>query len=912
MKVKELPFLYSKDLQKLREVAEMGIVEFLILIDKKKDEGIKVNKPYQDLYNKIQAKRSQLPDLPKTPPIQQSTSDLIKELEAIPIDELKLFYQNNNIIDKLKSGGIVNIGQLYGANMGKISRVRNVGPATLEKIRSIRRDISRNPGVFIDSWHESQTIYELPSQYDRSLGLEANLKNAIIEYAKVIESNLDNKRYINTCQQRNSYSLLASILKQFYIDNKNYDQIAKETGHTRWHIENIRSKCVAEIFSGTIPFNNYRLNKDFLDLLKSLKEECLYDPIYKFEIFLDPSDNGSLSDLGHDIGFLSDLGLDILEIKGISFLIPKDTKGIYTTVWKVIYDTLKKNPLPTDIDIIFQLVIDNEDLADVEYDILFVDKILACNDIVENRGNHMIQIKNEYLSSEEQRYARIIYEADHPLTRDEVRNQYEAIYKKKPGKSNSLTRAKEYGISHQGCIWYYGQPKTSIRQKISDYAEEKGIFYFSDLEQELLNDGYIIPSSIRVYVTNVCAVDNEDKNHFCHKDCVDNYPEYKWRNPTIYGWANWIFNEIKNILNERVCVPLKKMIDELVTRSKSTEYRNVRERIQHNRMADYCGDDKPFILKEGNVVINQSVYEVTDFETIGLRGVKYAYFKQIRSLVANEVKKVDNGRVKLVDIIQLVNDTMVDDEPLSRNVIIRAIKDDQHRFAPIDVELVSEHGILYAQWTKQVIVPEPVYVISTDENITDDTIIEINQPDNRPSIKYRQKVNWQDLNSKLKNELSFYGRWMQHENYKLEAAVDSFLDLISHSHNINLNEYLPLDLYEYLFAQTDSHDRYRYLKDIIIDFEAVLGDLYYYRYGEEPKTKGLVERAAFFPGLPNMLMYSRDNKGFARIASDILYHRNKVAHGDDIKLSSLETAKYIIEYVALFVYVVAKYYQPQE
>jgi hypothetical protein len=196
------------------------------------------------------------------------------------------------------------------------------------------------------------------------------------------------------------------------------------------------------------------------------------------------------------------------------------------------------------------------------------------------------------------------------------------------------------------------------------------------------------------------------------------------------------------------------------------------------------------------------------------------------------------------------------------------------------------------------------------DDVTDeDIVIESEQIDTRPNIKYRQLVNWEELNSALKRELSFYGRWMQHENYDLNDAVDLFVSFISHSKNYELKTQLPLDLYEYLFASTDAHDRYRYLKDIILDFEAILGELYSHRYGEEPQTKGLTERAAYFEGLPDMLMYSREDKGFSRIASNLCYHRNKVAHGGYLELSSLETARLIVEYVALFVYVVAKYYK---
>lgn len=901
MKVKELKFLSSKDLPKLRDVAEMDIADYLKFIEAKNEKGIKINKPYQELYVSIKANWVQIQSTPKTPSLKQPIINPIREsLEPIPIDELKYGFPSDiNIVDRLKSGGIVSLGQLYGTATDVIGLLPNIGAATLAKIQTMKDAVTQDPQSYIDAWQDIQTIHELPSNYNRSFGLEQNLRNAILEYAKVIERNLNNIRYIENSQQRKTYKLLAYILKQYYGYNLSHEQIAQHEGYTHQHIEIIRGKCISGMVNGEIFFKNYRLNQNLLDLLQSLKGECLFDPIHKFEVYSGTSDTS----------FFSELGFDTLEINDVTLLIPKDTKGTYKKVWQVIYKTLLDNPLPTDKDVIYQLIINSKELATVDYDPLFVEKILANESIIEDKGNHTIQIKNDYLTSVAQRYARIIYEADHKLTTEEARNQYEAIYKLTPSAGPNV--AGKYGVSCEGKkYWYYGQPRTPIQQKISEYANNQEIFFYDDIEQELLNKGYSIPKAIRAYITNVCAVDNDDKNHFCQKDCVDNYPAYNWRNPIQYGWTNWLFNEINSILLVKKSVPLQDMIDELEKRSNNTDYSNVKQRIQYNKMADYCGEDKPFIVENGDVVINQSVYDETDFETIGLRGEKYAYFKQIRALVANEVKKAEGGRIKLVDIVQLVNETIIDNEPLSRSVIIRAIKDEQQRFSPIDVKLVNEKGILYAQWTKQEIVAEPVYTVSSADDITeDDQVVEIKQQDNRPNIKYRQIVNWQELTRALRNELSFFRGWMQYEHYDLYVAIDTFIYFINHSKNTNLSKRLPQDLYEYWFASTDGNDRNRYLTDILLFFEGLLAELYEYRHGSKTHTHGLSELATYFEGLPDMLMYSRDNKGFARIASNLQYNRNKVAHGEYLELSSLETARLIVEYVAFFVYVVARYYR---
>ena len=126
--------------------------------------------------------------------------------------------------------------------------------------------------------------------------------------------------------------------------------------------------------------------------------------------------------------------------------------------------------------------------------------------------------------------------------------------------------------------------------------------------------------------------------------------------------------------------------------------------------------------------------------------------------------------------------------------------------------------------------------------------------------------------------------------------------------NNNLNKKLPQNLYEYWFASTDSYDRSTYLTNLALFFEALLAEIYYQQHGIKLRKKGLSDWAEEFDGLPQKLLYSRDNKGFDRIASDLHYVRNKIAHGDDVELSSWETAKTITDYVALYVYVIASYY----
>ncbi|SDL60439.1 hypothetical protein [Segatella bryantii] len=899
MKIRSLSFLNRGDVQKLRDVADMEVSEYIAWFKEREAKNVRINKPYWDLYEKIKQNMPMIMAAQKAvSAIQPAKDPKQMMLEQVPTEELKYYFSEyNNIVDRLSAEGIKNLGQLYGLPLYDISKIPNIGSAALDKIQTMKDTLVQDAQAIVNSWKEFQTIYELPSNYDRNLGLSRNLKNALLEFAQIIEKNKNNKRYIANSQQWKSFSLLATILRKYYDEGKSDNQIAEEEGYTSQHINNVRHDCVIDILSGGVFFKNYKLNQNILDLIASLKAECLFSTLDKFVSYSGSSD----TDL------LTDLKCDIIQIKDTTFLIPKDTKGIYEKVGKVIIKTLVENPLPTDKDVIYELIVNNDELSGINFDSIFVENVLACEELVDVFNNNLIQIKNQYLTYAGQRYARIIYEAGAKITTEEVRKRYEDIYKTVP--SSGPNTAGVYGISCEGKkYWYYGEPKVPIQQKVTEFAENRKIFYYDDIEEEIINEGYTIPQAFRVYITNVCAVDNKDKDHFCHKDYVDDYPHYSWRSPSRYGQINWILNEIKNILKERGSIMIDVLVAEIEERSKSTEYRDATKWTKYIA-TNYSGDDMPFNLFDGKISKNEPIFSETDFDIIALRGGKYAYYKQIRSIAANEVKKDESGRKSLMDIVSIVNE--ITDEQLNRNTILRAIKDEQHRFEPIDVEVINENGILYVQWTKKDIIPEPVYVVKPIDDKSDkEEILEVKEAEQRPAIRYRQSVNWQELNLAMKRELSFYSSWMAYDSININDAIDIFTDFLSDANNTNLSQRLPMDLYEYWFASTDSFDRSRYLNDLLIFFEAALKEIYIQLEDKEPpRTKGLADMALLFSGLPDMLLYSKDSKGFRRIAHDLSAKRNIVAHGDTLKLSSLETAKLITDYVALYVYIVAKYHK---
>lgn len=898
MRIKDLTLPDSKLIRSLKEVADMEVDDFIHMVDSKKASGIRINKPYQRVYDYIKAYdiKQDTPSVKPTVSIDQETA---AKLQRIPIEELNNYF-DVRLICKLKNGYCNNLLDVYNISEVALQQIPYVGVTMLEKLRIIQESLRNDPNRYIDEWAKFNTVNYLPSDYDSSLGLNTNLRNAILEYAQIIRSNLGNGRYTKNSQQKTTYTSIADVLEKIYHQNKSIKEIAHEMGYTNTRIEQLRNDGISPLLKGEVCFNHYRLNQDLLDLLGSLGEECLFAPIQQYKDYSGSS----------DISMIKGLGYDTTTINDLEILIPKDTKGICYAVWRAILKVLCDNPLPTDKHVIEQQILDSDDLADINYDTRFIDLILSSDFFIDNKGNNLIQIKNEYLTSVAQRMARIVYESGRKMTTQEVTDKYVELYKVNP--TTNISMARQYGISCQGKkYWYYGEPKMPLQQWITEYAEDNKIFYYNDIADALKEAGYTIPGAIRAYITNVCIVDTKDSDHFCLKDCVDEYKKFKWRAPNTYGWANWLYNEIRKILDEKGPLTVSEMIDTLEKRSLRTEYKKIRQRVQWNNLGDYCGVDKPFIVTDGIVDKNKSVYDKTDFELIGLRGIKYPYFRQIRSLVANELKKEDSKSKKVTDIVKTVQDNI--DESLNRGTIIRALKDEQHRFSSRDFDVVNENGILIVKWLKKEDQVEPVYVAPAS-SVDNDSIplVETHKADDRPGIKFRQNVDYDKLSEMLKRELAFYSRWMQNDNIDLEPAIDLFIDLIRNARSRTIREQLPRDLYEYWFASTDSYDRYRYFTDLTIMFEGLLREVYIRRNNAQPPiSAGLMQFAGAFPGLPMLMLRSRDSRGFNRIASDIVLKRNKVAHGEYIEMNSLETAQAITDFVALYVYIVSKYVVPQ-
>ena len=839
-----------------------------------------INKPYQKLIDRLKQDAPELLGDSKEDPLLPWKD----ALESTPVGKLVYFatdglniqvferYELNLKIKTLwdlhqwqKPNGSMTRYIQYTMDFKKI--LEEQGAKLLERIAAIEKE------------------YYLPADYKEDDSLYDNIKQAIDELVKLT---IDNKPV------ELGGDTLTQVLNYHFGEKLPWADVVKKLGKDDTYLKNSERHFLLDLLHGNKLNGNISLHKKLINNFLYFEENCAFESVTKM-----------LPVIGNiEPELLSLAKCDMIELKdGVRFFIPKDCRGIYSSVWSKILETLNENAIvPAQRDDIIDIVEEKLSTNEVHYDINFIHNVLKCDEIVDILPNDMIQLADSLLD-DTKRIVRLLYQnAPSQYDKKHLEAIFENSYHRAP--SCKYPKLSEFGVSCTDYQWYYGTPMEPIINKIEQFALENKHFYYADLESYLIQEKYTIPKSIRNKITKICQVDTQDKMHFCHKDFVDDYPSFTWRRNINTGIVNWILNQANNYLKGKNSVRFSEVIDYTEEQAKDTEYEyRIREWSSFN-LRQYSGDDQPFLIDGKSLKRNPKCYDSTDFETIGRRG-NYPFYKQIRSLIAYEIKKSQDRRMLFTDVVRLAENTFGVDN-VDRGMVERALTNQY--LQPIDIELISEKGKRYVVWTASNVKTEPTYqVVASQLNQDVEVVQQVVDPQPRHGIQYRETVDWSKLSASLKNELQFYDTWMRREGYTIANGVDKFLAFIKESSNTNLSRVLPQNLYEYWFAGTDAFDRENYVRNLSIFYEALLADMYFRKYDKKLPKKGLYDWIDEFD-MAHKISFYNDSKGFDRILTNLYRMRNKLAHGDAIEQNSRETANTIADYVALYVYTMAKCY----
>lgn len=170
-------------------------------------------------------------------------------------------------------------------------------------------------------------------------------------------------------------------------------------------------------------------------------------------------------------------------------------------------------------------------------------------------------------------------------------------------------------------------------------------------------------------------------------------------------------------------------------------------------------------------------------------------------------------------------------------------------------------------------------------------------------------MDWGTLKDVLKSELSFYQNWMAYEGIDYNEAIEKFVQFIKGAGNVNLNKYIPHNLCRYWLSHTDKFDRSSYVNLLAAGFEGLLAEISLKNNGYRKSKNGLIDwlKDEYNHFLPLTTTHRDDAQGFDRIFIELKCCRNKFCHGGFAEMNSAYTNRSISNFVALYVYTVAKY-----
>ena len=667
----------------------------------------------------------------------------------------------------------------------------------------------------------------------------------------------------------------------------------------------IQNKFVTPLMSGQVFENGvpqFKISSDFISEIETIAKDSL---------FAHP--NTLSKAIGYegitpiqDSIYMPFFRLDVLEIDEICFccFVPKNEIGTYRNALKEVKDTLYNSFLAIPEQVLLGLIhkhvskkVNEEQLTKLLEN--FIDALGETERFQDGR----IWVKDEFLKIKYLRQARIIYNEGVALTKEAIEKIYRDIYHEDMGVIMSSNLAK-LGFACKGIRWIYGNTLEDVRDVISKCVESHNyVATMQDIEIAVSNAGLQYPeSTLRTYITNICVPCNTDKNLFCHKEHVEEHPEYSWRKESTYGQENFAIRQIVNRLSKKTSEPIAELKAWLtsILQSKNYNTNTVDSTIQK-----YSSETYNLLIegKDGQVALNNIEAEKIDLKPIGYRGASKKYAMAIISLAINELHKQKSNEMWLTDLVPLVFTSIAPEPILSRRKILDILESGWTE----DLSIFRKDERIGIR-LNQGFVAAPNYAIDANKaNVTHSPqMIEVQEE--REKISSIVTIDWDKMLSRMKRELEFYIRpsWFG-MSFDLDKALHDFKMLMTTSHNKNLSTTIPHDLYAYWFCATDEHDRNRYFSDLARCYEALLREIYYsIRTIPMKKVNGLHELTMlYFPKIYEALNSPETSYGFSRILKDLNHKRNSLAHGDYVELSSVLEAQTITNYIALYVFTIA-------
>lgn len=534
------------------------------------------------------------------------------------------------------------------------------------------------------------------------------------------------------------------------------------------------------------------------------------------------------------------------------------------------------------------------------------------------------QLKYEKLKAYQQ-IARIVYEnRQSPFNI----NDLDAVHRKKLNNLQAGSIIQNIGTARKKISWLVGggqngwveynetgESRLNIKRAVEQWISDKRMFYMKELLSDLEAMGYTNLSelTIRSYVTDNCAVDNNDHDCFCNWEFVQDYSNgHSWRRQSQQGMVNWVIRMVHGYLMSasehalslsEVNVRLK---EDASNTDEGYEMRNNAE----SYLARYIGDKEGiFELGKDKVLkltkAGESL-EAKKLEKIAVRSRRPGYYDVVVAKIMALLNDADNGEMRLND---LQKECLEDIGDKAISAFYRIVD----KYLPEQVVKIYKDGKTYLKLEKakiEYVQPMVIAPVEDDKTQVENPVV-VEDKHERYIREAGQPiyVDWKSLRKDIIFNLGFYARQWELP-ISFEESVDKFIRFINQLdvvENNRLAVQIPRNFVQLWNYQNDIYSYMGYMTNIVICYERLLREIYLKNTGELIEAQGLVDTINQFADV-SAWRYQYDTSLYHKSLRKIGNERNKITHGEEFSQSLTDIILNTSNYIALYIYTVARFW----
>lgn len=809
----------------------------------------------------------------------------------------------------------------------------NAGEKKWQYFQKIVDFLSTSEGhkKIVEAYNSCFTIHEYPyvPNEDEELTLAEKIDLAITQYISGVEAIAKYKVKIREDFER---------LKLFFIEQYTKREIAQRLNLTYERVRQLEADFLEKMYNGSLRHATNLMfspsfKKEIEDFLSHLPTICSHKTLSEAlqcddyeetaaSVFLPlksaPKDGNALTKQENST------------FDQLYYIRKEDSIDWVRTHIKALCGVLGCNSeifdvRPLDIDEIMSLLkqsnTDSYFDKDIVLDLLeqhtWVEQLLIDDEV-------KYQLKYDQLKAYQQ-IARIVYEnRQSPFNI----NDLDAVHRKKLNNLQAGSIIRNIGTARKKISWLVGggqngwveynetgESRPNIKRAVEQWVSDKRMFKMEELISDLRTMGYTHLSelTIRSYVTDNCAVDNNDHDCFCNWEFVKDYSNgYSWRRQSQQGMVNWVIRMVHGYLMSASehALSLSEVNSRLKNDVSNTDEGYEMRNNAESYLARYIGDKEGIFKLKNKVLKLTKTGESLDtkkLEKIAVRSRRPDYYDVVVAKIMALLNDADNSELRLND---LQKECLEDIGDKAISAFYRIVDN----YLPEQVVKIYKDGKPYLKLEKAKIEYVQPMVIAPveDDKILVETpaIVEDKHERNIREAGKPIVVDWNLLRKNIVINLGFYARQWELA-ISFDESVDKFIRFINQLDAVENNRLavqIPRNFVQLWNYQNDIYSYMGYMTNIVICYERLLREIHFKNTGVSLKAQGLVDtinQIADVNEWKNQYPTSQLHKYLRKIGNE----RNKITHGEEFSQSLTDIILNTSNYIALYIYTVARFWK---